>query len=140
SVPARLEIVSARFGVLSPSLPQCVDVTDELRAATRDGTLLVTATNDLGGDPARNIPKSLFVQYTVDGETRTARIAELKTLTLPPTGVAGPIEVTAALYGNIPEKMNEIPQRVAIDVTGKIRALVEDDRLSVRVGNELVGE
>ena len=141
TVPDKLEIRSAKYGVLHASLPHCADVTDQLRSATRAGALRVTASNDLaGGDPARNIVKSLFVEYTAGGRTRSARVAENKTLTLPPNGVAGPITVTGALYGDVPPELRTFPKLASIDVTGRITDMVKDGRLSVRAENELAGE
>lgn len=138
--PAKLEIRSARYGVLRVSLPHCVDVTRQLRAATRAGTLRIEANNALAGDPAPDIIKGLFVEYTAGGKVLWARTSENKTLTLPPNGTAGPIEITGALYGDVPSGLLAFPKQAAVDLTEKISAMVGDGRLKVVANNALTGK
>ena len=60
------------------------DVTDLVKARYAAEGATMRATNDtLGGDPARDIKKSLRVEYACAGEPRTAEIAENSRLILP---------------------------------------------------------
>ncbi|MCW5768558.1 MAG: family 78 glycoside hydrolase catalytic domain [Phycisphaeraceae bacterium] len=60
------------------------DVTENVLARYATEGASMRATNEaLGGDPARNVRKSLRVEYTCDGEARVATIAENARVILP---------------------------------------------------------
>jgi len=68
-----LEIRKATYGKGT----QYADVTDKVRQAVSDGGLQIKADNSLsGGDPAPNVAKELRVEFTLNGEDRTAIVAE----------------------------------------------------------------
>ena len=138
--PSKLVIRSAKYGVLSASLPKCVDVTENLREALTGGSLKIAANNELAGDPADNIVKAMLVEYTAGGRNHVVRVAENKTLELPAPGKNGPIEIIGAVYGDIPDAMKAFPKRIEVDLTEKISSMVVDGVLSVRVGNDLTGK
>ena len=133
-----LTIRAAQYGILRVGLPRCVEVAGQLRDAIKDGSLRIGVTNKLAGDPAKEVPKSLLVEYSAGGQPRRARVAENKLLALPAPGDSGPIEITAALYGDIPQNLDALPKQVVVDVTAKLAAMVRDGSLSVNVGNSLV--
>jgi hypothetical protein len=66
------------------------DVTAQLNAQIRDGRLSLPVRNDtLGGDPARNKPKTLTVWYTVNGRPGQVTVNENDVLELPGPVAAG---------------------------------------------------
>lgn len=135
-----LGIRSARYGVLSEIPPRCVDVGAKLRSMVREGALHVAANNELaGGDPALMVRKALFVEYKTGGEVHAVRVAENEMLHLPARGQIGALEITGALYGDLPQPLLAMPRRVVVDVGGRISAMVKDGSLSVDVSNALVG-
>jgi hypothetical protein len=70
-VPEPLTIVSASYGADGHGY---VDVADHLRARIVDGHLKMPVMNDdLGGDPAINVPKHLIVDYGTNTGIREIR-------------------------------------------------------------------
>lgn len=136
----KLTIRSAKYGVLSASLPKCVDVTEQLRDALSGGSLKIEASNDLAGDPADNVVKALFVEYSAGGRNHVIRVPEHKTLTLPAAGQTGPVEIIGAVYGDIPDVMKAFPKRIEVDLTEKLSSMIVDGALSVSISNDLVGK
>ncbi len=134
-----LVIRAARYGVLHGTLPQTVDVSGPVRAAVKDGRVRLQATNELAGDPAQDIVKQLFVEYTTGGTRRTIKVEENKVLELPRPGEDGELAITGAIYGRLPAGLQALPERVSIDVTAALAAGVRDGRLAVRADNELAG-
>ena len=74
-----LVIESAYYGVEG----RIVDVTRELASRVTGGRLTTRAGNELYGDPAPGVAKSLTVTYVWNGERRTRTVGEGETLTLP---------------------------------------------------------
>ena len=75
-----LQITKALYGVDG----HWQDVTAALRVKVRDGRIRVAATNEeLGGDPAPNIRKSLRVVFSLNGEPHSQTLAEDEILSLP---------------------------------------------------------
>lgn len=70
-------------GDLRPSGEQTVDVTDAVAALVRNGSLLVTASNALGGDPANLIRKAMRVDYILDGKAYSRTVQENSVLQIP---------------------------------------------------------
>ncbi len=140
ATPHTLVIHAAKYGVLHATLPQCVDVTEPLRDALKDGALHAMANNDLAGDPVFNTPKALFVEYLAAGKSHSLRITENQPVVLPAPNESGPVEITAAVYGALPATLVALPKPVAVDVTAKLAALVKDGGLTVKVDNDLSGK
>lgn len=80
-ISTRLIIRKAVYGKL-PGGPT-EDVTDQLADMIRKNSLSVKASNDLFGDPARNVVKQLQVDYTLDGVNYSKTVSENQTLTIP---------------------------------------------------------
>ncbi len=60
------------------------DVTDLVRSMVRNGTLEFTVKNSLlGGDPAPNARKNLWISYTLNGQVREMNVGENEHLRLP---------------------------------------------------------
>ncbi len=63
---------------------RCADVTDRVRAHVRDGVLeMPVNNNELGGDPALNIPKQLTVRFLVRRDEREVTVEENSFLRIP---------------------------------------------------------
>lgn len=139
---AKLEIVSAVYGVLSEELPDMVDVTAQLRELVRDGTLSVVGNNSIAGDPAPHVVKQLYVEYTLDGELHTKTKVENELLTIPEPGEAAGRElvIRRALYGIIPDRVPEVGARRTVDVTEVLRGMISDNTLAVVASNALAGD
>jgi len=78
---ASLNIISATYGAGN----QRRDVTDRVRAMVREGRLLMGVSNDiLGGDPAPNTRKVLWVTYSTGrGRQQEVRVNEGQRLSIP---------------------------------------------------------
>jgi hypothetical protein len=75
-----LTIISARYGADT----SWVDVAERLQARIQNGNLRISATNDeLGGDPAPSVRKSMEVAYTHGGQPHTKTVHEGETLSIP---------------------------------------------------------
>ena len=73
--PAKLEILHASYEAADGT--GRANVTELLAKLVDDGALNLSADNDtLGGDPAANHGKQLRVDYSLDGEHKTATVAE----------------------------------------------------------------
>jgi hypothetical protein len=141
----RLEVVKAVYGVLAVDLPEVVDVTAKLATMVRDGRLTVAATNALAGDPAPNLVKQMCVDYVYNGQPHTHIVEENDALAIPPAdqvrpGAPGVLEVKRALYGLLPVEPERPLSEMQVDVTGKLREMVQDGVLSVVAGNALAGD
>jgi hypothetical protein len=81
-VPAAppIEIVRAEYGAET----SWIDVKQAVASAVHDGHLRLRVGNGLGGDPILSVPKSLKVEYVVDGQTQTATAKENELLILGP--------------------------------------------------------
>jgi hypothetical protein len=76
-----LNIISATYGAGQ----QRRDVADRVRSMVRDGRLYITVSNDtLGGDPAPNVRKALWVTYSTGrGRRQEVRVDEGQRLSVP---------------------------------------------------------
>ena len=135
-----LKVTLALYGVLTANLPNSVDVTDKLRARVKDGKLAIAATNALAGDPAPSIVKSLVVEYKLDDETHITKVQENENLRLPKEGETGKLTVVRAVYGDLHEDLDKLPEPVALDVTSRVADKVSEGHLKVRASNALPGE
>ena len=88
-LPAGAEVTRALYGLISDAPePQklAVDVTEKVAGFVKDGTLKVVADNALAGkDPCYKTVKEMRVAYTLNGQTKEARVGENQTLVLPET-------------------------------------------------------
>jgi hypothetical protein len=82
--PSKIVIVKAVYGDLPDG--DKTDVTAKVAEKVDGDTLSVKAGNDLFGDPAEGISKSLKVTYTFDGKEKSKTVAEDETLTISETG------------------------------------------------------
>src|SRR2546430_16416603 len=79
---AKIEIRKATYGKLDDA-KQTRDITKKLSSLVKDGAISARVDNDLAGDPAKDVPKQLRVEYTLDGESRTQIVDEGHTLPIP---------------------------------------------------------
>lgn len=136
----RLEVLRAEYGVLTSEMPDAADVTDLLRQRIVDGKLSIAASNAvMGGDPAPNIVKSLWVKYTLDDAEAEARVDENQTLALPPDGRTGRLAIVQAYYGDLPDPVRPA-QRQTVDVTKQLQAAVANGRLRIKADNSIAGD
>jgi len=69
----------------------CADVTDRVRAHVRDGVLeMPVNNNELGGDPALNVPKQLTIRFLSSGEEREITVDENSFLRIPDNWAGDP--------------------------------------------------
>lgn len=78
--PDELRIISAKYGARDT----WIDVTEQVRERIHSNTLDIKASNALAGDPLFGVPKTLTVEYLLDGEQKTAALREGATLRIPP--------------------------------------------------------
>jgi|GEM_PF-1087451 len=83
--PKELEIISARYGAQDTWR----EVTEPVRQKVKDHTLNLLVSNDIAGDPLFGVVKTLWVEYRLDGQQRTASVREGNMLQIPkdPTSV-----------------------------------------------------
>jgi len=134
-----LAILKAEYGAFDDSEDVesgCVDVTKAVRRMVKRGTRSIPATNDLGGDPASNVPKEMKIEFTVNGEAKSVKVKERQNIELP----AGAV-VERAVYGVIPDRVAPKPVKPqqAVDITAKLAALAKDGALSAKIDNALAG-
>ncbi len=128
-----LRILKAVYGAF-PGGNGWMDVTKNVKAFLTGTNRLVPASNDMAGrDPIPNTVKALRVEFSANGKRQTAEVNENETWTAP----AGAV-VLKAYYGKLPRRISDRQQTV--DVTAKLAALVHDNELEVRAGNDLAGD
>lgn len=77
ATPTKVTIIKAEFGNRDGPSPEVADVTDRLAQAIKQGGQPVRAVaKRLGGDPAPGKPKSLWVDYEIDGKKTSQVIPE----------------------------------------------------------------
>lgn len=128
-----LRIMRAQYGADF----RYVDVTDRLNALIQGDQLRLRINNDsMGGDPARDRHKELTVVYIFNGQQFRARVREGDALNLPGAGDrAGdfsnePLRILQATYGAGDQR---------VDVTARVNALMNGERLQFQVSNRSLG-
>jgi HEAT repeat protein len=96
-------IIKAVYGASSPGLS--ADVTKQVAALVKAGTLAIEASNDNFGDPAQGHSKELRVDYKVNGAIGSKTVHEQETLTI--TSVSTPPAIGAAICGAVEEARGE---------------------------------
>lgn len=109
------------------------DVTKIVSAFVREGQLRIEAGNNLFGDPAEQVGKTLKVAYELNGEPGEASVREGETLLLPTPVLKGDLAILSAEYGDLPGGPSE-------DVLGTVKLYVKNNRLEVDVENYLLGD
>ncbi len=89
-------IIKAEYGAALPEGPSA-DVTKQVAALVKAGSLAVEASNGNFGDPANGIVKKLRVDYTVNGVAASKTVRELETLTF--TATSTPPAIVDAICG-----------------------------------------
>ena len=79
----KLTIERAVYGVDPDRGVGAVDVTQLLRTAIRGGRLRSSASNELAGDPARDVVKKMRLDYTYNGQKKTVYLEENEAIDLP---------------------------------------------------------
>ena len=139
--PLELEVVKAEYGILNIAFENTIDVADELNSLIEDNVLSVLVDNNLAGDPALGTAKSILVEYIYDGLVYVTKMSENQVLQLPPSNLieGKKLEVSRAIYGVIPDDISSIPEPVIIDITDRVNAQITNNKLEVKVTNELAG-
>jgi hypothetical protein len=109
------------------------DVTSRLNSQIQQGQLNIEVNNQtMGGDPARNRPKTLTVQYALNGRTSQVVINEGDTLRLPygATSSQGNLHINRAIYGS--------GYRTS-DVTSRLNSQIQNDQLYLQVNSNSMG-
>jgi hypothetical protein len=126
-----LTILRAEYGAGS----EVFDVTSRLASQVQGNSLQLGVTNDnMGGDPAHDVPKQVNVWYLYNNRAAHVVVNEKDTLILPGTGDAnyyqGRLQITRAQYG--------ADYRFA-DVTSFLNSQVQNDSLNLQVTNDAMG-
>lgn len=74
-----LSIVRAEYGANDV----WIDVTRQIKKQVKNKTLLIQASNAIAGDPLSGVPKSLVVEYEIDGERKSKTVPEGEFLRIP---------------------------------------------------------
>jgi len=109
--PGRVTIRKAFYGKL-PDGPGA-DVTAKVAAMVAAGTFAIDASNSNFGDPVPNVPKSMRLEYTVDGTTEAKTVRENDTVTI--TAGAAPPALSQALCAALPQA-SPAPRRALLRV------------------------
>jgi len=148
----KLEIQNAFYGAgLSqidkpPPGAKTADVSQVLQESVQNNALVIAVTNGLFGDPAEGAPKTLRVEYTIDGSPGVRFAAENSSLSF----VAAPgkkLIIQNAVYGAL---VPQTDQRAAgdvgtsgaiggSDVTLILRKAVINNKLSITATNSTLG-
>ncbi len=88
-----------QMGLANERRAREADVTAKIVAAMKDGGLSLIVGPQALGDPAFNVPKTLRVEYTAGGVSKSLSLREGETLALPRPGDTGPIVITRAIFG-----------------------------------------
>jgi len=142
----KVEIIKAVYGVFAVAEETgVVDVTAKVAALVRDGTLSVSASNELAGDPAGDIVKQMRVEYTYNDKPFTKTVDENAQIQLPDEASRGTgpepgvLVIRKAVYGLLAEETAP-PETPTVDVTAKLATMLKDGALSVVAGNDLAGD
>ncbi|MCA8991287.1 MAG: hypothetical protein KDA69_01765 [Planctomycetaceae bacterium] len=111
---------------------QTVDVTSKVSAQVKEGKVRLVVWNDLFGEPAEGVRKSLQLEYELDGKPGKLEVYEGDTLLIPQPKLEGKLAIVSAHYGIIPD--------YTYDVTTDVKRYLEDNKLSVEVSNDLFGD
>ena len=109
-----------------------VDVTSRLNSQIQGGQLNLEVSNQtMGRDPAPNQPKTLTVQYTLNGRSNQVVVNEDDTLRLPyGTTSQSSLHINRATYGS--------GYRTS-DVTSRLNSQIQNDQLNLQVNNDSMG-
>jgi hypothetical protein len=132
TVPAEtLRITKAMYG----DGRRMRDVASVLAGRISGNRLEMAVTNEnLGGDPAPAVKKSIVVDYEYNGQPSSVTVAEGQTLVLPPGAAAGPVSqlrVTRAVYS--------AGLRGRSDVTSAVASMVTANTLEFTVDGNVLG-
>ncbi len=121
---AELKIESAQVGIFEIKYKNMVDVCQTMRQKVKNNGLSVLSNNQLGGDPAPGNHKTLWVEYRQDGKNFNAYAHEGGTLKIATSD--NKIEILRAMYGLLPEDLDNMPMYEFVDITEKISALLKN--------------
>ena len=89
--PKKLRIIKAEYGARD----KWVDATGQVAAAAQGNRISLIAENKIAGCPIQGVPKSLKVQYTLDGEEKNVEANEGSRLNIQASSVAHCYELVA---------------------------------------------
>lgn len=134
----KLKIESAQLGIFEIKYKNLVDVTQAVRKKVKNNGLSVLSENQLGGDSAPGNYKTLWVEYLKDGKKLNAFAPSNTKLEIAPSEKE--LVILRAMYGLLPEDLNLIPKYDSIDITNKVKSLVENGRLKFKPIDILIDE
>ena len=124
-----LAIVRAEYG--QQQIPGLKDVTEAVQRRVKDGKLEVWANNGLAGeDPIYGTVKYMRVTYFTGNERHQATVREDSRLNLPLPGEKGELRIEDAFYGRIPDGVNLVRTPKPVDITERIRSMVQKGHLT----------
>jgi hypothetical protein len=110
-----------------------LDVTSRLNSQIQNDQLnLQVNTTTMGGDPAPGAPKTLTVQYALNGRTSQVMVNDFETLRLPygTTTSGNNLRINRATYGS---------GNRTFDVTSRLNSQIQNDQLNLQVSNDTMG-
>lgn len=122
-----------------------VDITPQLKALVKDGTLSVEASNDIAGDPAFNTVKQMRVDYTLNGVNGTRTLAEHERLQIGAPNDT--LVIRKATYGALDRESAKValvafqgpPMRVTQDLAPKTISQPTPGTYIYDMGQNMVG-
>lgn len=111
---------------------KAADFTAKVQAKVSEGKLRLVVWNDLFGDPAEGTRKELRVEFTLNGNPGSLKVAEGETLLIPALNLTGPLHVISATYGILPD--------TTYDVTDLVKRRVRENSLKLEVKNDEFGD
>ncbi len=115
----------------SSAMQKQADVTAAVKAMIASGSNSITADSDLFEDPAPGRIKRFRCEFEFGGQRYTNETSEGASLQIPEGA-----QVVRAIYGDFPWLD---PEKVVVDVTAKIAAMIANGESTVKAANELVG-
>jgi len=127
--PPKLVIRRAVYGAMAAGKTN--DVTAFIAAMVEDDALDVEVNDENFRDPAPKVKKKLQVDYTFNGEERSKAVFDLNRLRISANDkpFSTNLVIRAAIYGDISAGKTN-------DVTAIVAAMVDNDELDLKVGND----
>jgi hypothetical protein len=129
-----LKITKAEYGYFADEGTEgCANVTHIVRNSVASGQLTIISGNgEMGGDPAFGVMKQLQIDYRVNGTVKRETVEENQVIKIPPGA-----EIVKAYYGVVKNTPEVEPTRNTMDVTAKVKTLVNEGALIATVTDEL---
>jgi hypothetical protein len=135
----KVEIESAFYGTDKLS-EEMMEVGSALADQIKNGRLELKMTSWLAKkDPAPNKIKRFGVIYEINGKQKKVTVADHQFLSLPEKDADGTLKIVRAVYGVIPDDLEQLLAPAMIEVSDKIAGMMGKEGVKINVGSDLVG-